>query len=391
MPFDGTEYLRASTALSAPAIIRHGRWRTHDMLTYDTAAPTQDAAGNQLGRRYDRPYRAHDGKWYDSTGAFLLGELVRLDPTMHLPLASVSWGRDVDLRQDVTIADEATSYTTLAYGSPGGLGMSNAVTGGKAWIGKDTTQITGVSVDIGLVTRPLRPWAIELKYTVLELESSLRLGRPVDQQKFDGLKLKNQMDIDAQVYVGDSDMGDTGLVNSPVYVPGITGVGSITNVPAGAGGVKWSQKTPAEILADVNFALNRVWSASAWSVVPSRILLPTLQYGQIATELVSSAGTTSVLRYLEENNLLARSGQGRLEILPSKWCNGAGAGGVIGTPGIDRMVVYTKDPNYVRYPMTLLARTPIQYDAIWQKTTYYSKLGTLEIVYPETIAYFDGI
>jgi hypothetical protein len=361
------------------------------MMTYDRAGFTTDTNGNQLGRRYDRAFRSHDGKWYDSTGAFLLGELVRMDPTMHLPLSSVSWGRDVDLRQDVTIADEATSYTVLSYGSPGGLGMSNAITGGKAWIGKDTTQISSVSVDIGMITRPLRPWALELKYTILELESSLKLGRPVDQQKYNGLKLKHQMDIDAQVYVGDSDMGDTGLVNSPVATPGVTGVGIITNFPAGTNGVKWSQKSPAEILADFNFALNQVWAASGWAVVPSRAILPTIQYGQIATQLVSDAGTTSVLRYVEENNLLARSGQGRLEILPAKWCNGAGAGGVIGTPGIDRMVVYTKDPNYVRFPMTLLSRTPIQYDAIWQKTSYFGKLGVIEIPYPETIGYFDGL
>jgi hypothetical protein len=41
--------------------------------------------------------------------------------------------------------------------------------------------------------------------------------------------------------------------------------------------------------------------------------------------------------------------------------------------------------------MTLLSRTPIQYDAIWQKTSYFGKLGVIEIPYPETIGYFDGL
>ena len=357
----------------------HGDPRTHDSM------------GNAYGKRLEMPYRSHDGKWYDSTGAFLHGELIRLDPTMHLPLASVTWGRDIDLRQDVTIADEGTSYTQLTYGMPAGMGGSTAINGGKAWIGKETNQITGVSVDIGLVVKPLRPWAMELKYTILELESSIRLGRPIDQQKYDGIKLKHQLDIDAQVYAGDADLGAKGLVNMPVQSAGVQGVGVITNLPAGAGGVKWAQKTPAEILADFNFALNAVWQNAAWAVVPSRVLLPTQQYGLIATQLVSTAGTTSVLRYIEENNLLARSGQGQLEILPCKWCNGAGAGGTLGTPGTDRMVVYTKDPNYVRFPMTLLQRTPIQYDAIWQKTSYFGRLGELEVPYGETLGYFDGL
>jgi hypothetical protein len=405
MPFDG---LLTSTALpmrhavpdaviAAPAIIHHGRWRTaDDAMNLLDRRRTHDAMGNALGRHYERPYRSHDGKWYDSSGAFYNGELVRLDQDLHLPLASISWGRDIDLRQDVTIADEASSWTLSTFASPGGLGMSNSITGGKAWIGKNTTEIAGVSVDIAMLTKPLRPWAIELKYTVLELESALKMGRPIDQQKYQGMKLKHQMDIDAMVYVGDSDTGDKGLVNLPVSGPGIPGVGVITNLPTGTGGgTGWmGGKTPADILADFNFALNTVWQNSAWAVVPSRVLLPTAQYGFIATELVSAAGTTSILRYVEENNLLARSGAGRLEIFPCKWCNGAGAGGVIGTPGPgtnDRMVVYTKNKEYVRYPMTLLGRTPIQYDAIWQKASYFGRLGVLEVVYPSVLGYFDKL
>ena len=61
------------------------------------------------------------------------------------------------------------------------------------------------------------------------------------------------------------------------------------------------------------------------------------------------------------------------------------------TGTVDRMVVYTKDMNYVRFPMTLLNRTPIQYDAIWQKTSYFGKLGEIEVPYGETIGYFDGL
>jgi hypothetical protein len=65
---------------------------------------------------------------------------------------------------------------------------------------------------------------------------------------------------------------------------------------------------------------------------------------------------------------------------------------IIGTAGtVDRMVVYTKDKKRVRYPMTLLQRTPVQYDSIFHKTTYFCRLGVTEVVYPETIGYFDGI
>jgi hypothetical protein len=286
----------------------------------------------------------------------------------------------------VTIADEVSSFTLSTFGASGSLGSGNSVGNGKAWIGKSTDQITGVSADIAKIPHQLRPWAMELKYTILELESAAKLGRPIDQQKYEGLQLKHQMDIDEQVYIGDTGTGDTGLLNNSL-------VTNVQNLPAGVSTfTTWVKKTPDEILADVNLMLTSVWQTSAWAIMPDRLLLPPAQFGYISTQKVSSAGNVSILKYIMENNLLTTSGKGALTILPLKWCIGAGVGGTIGTLGtVDRAVVYTKDKKRVRYPMTILNRTPIQYDSIYHKTTYFCRLGAVEVVYPECIGYFDGL
>ena len=51
----------------------------------------------------------------------------------------------------------------------------------------------------------------------------------------------------------------------------------------------------------------------------------------------------------------------------------------------------TKEKDRVRYPMTLLQRTPVQYMSIYHQTTYFCRLGVVEVVYPETMGYRDGI
>ena len=90
-------------------------------------------------------------------------------------------------------------------------------------------------------------------------------------------------------------------------------------------------------------------------------------------------------------NLLAKEGRGKLEIVPMKWCLGAGAGGTLGVAGtVDRMVVYLKDKERIRLPMCTMQGTPIQYDGIWLKRTYFSRIGAIEPVYPTLIGYFDG-
>ena len=361
---------------------------THDALTFDAQGSQPiDSRGNMRGMSLDHAYRTHDGtRTVDSTGAFLVGELERLDQTLHMPLAAVSWSRDIDLREDVTIADEVSSFTLSTFAASGSLGAGNGIRNGKSWIGKSSNQIVGVGIDIGKTAVQLRLWGMEIKFSIPELESAAKLGRPIDDQKYEGLKLKHQMDIDEQVYVGDASTGDTGLVNHTL-------VTNVSNVPNGAAASPlWSSKTPGEILADVNALITSVWAASAWAVMPNKLLLPPPLYGYISTQLISSAGTTSILKYLLENNILTSSGQGKLEIQPAKWLIGAGSGGTLGTTGtVDRMALYVQDKQRVRFPMTLLQRTPVQYQSIYHLSTYYCRLGAVELVYPETIGYRDGL
>lgn len=367
-----------------PAVMdRSATW--NDQQTAIPVHPGRPLSYGAPGYGPGRGVRTHDGRTVDSTGSFLVGELERLDLTLHEPLADVSWGRDIDLREDVTIADEVSSFTLTTYAAAGSLGTGQVVGKGKAWIGKATDQIGGIGVDISKVPNALTPWGMELKYTILELESAAKVGRPIDVTKYDGMQLKYQMDIDEQVYIGDTSLNVTGLVNNTLVTP--------ANVVQGAGGsTLWTSKTPDEILTDVNTALTTVWAASAYAVVPGKMLLPPAQFGYISTQKVSLAGNVSIMKYILENNLLTSTGRGKLEIQPVKWLIGSGAGGTIGTAdGHDRMVIYTKDKKRVRFPMTLLQRTPVQYDGIYHKTTYFCRLGVVEVVYPETIGYFDGI
>ena len=345
-----------------------------------------DTYGNSRGRSFDHAYRTQDGRTVDSSGAFLVGELERADQTLHMPLTSVTYGRDIDMRKDVTIADELTSFTLSSFASAGSLGAGNGIRNGKAWVGKSTDQIGGVGVDINKQSFPLTPWALEVKFSVLELESAARVGRPIDEQKLAGLKLKHQMDTDEQVYVGDASLNQTGLINNTL-------VTNVANLPNGAGGsTTWVSKTPDEILADINAIITSTWAASGWAVMPNKILIPPAQYGYISSQKVSTAGNVSILKFLLENNVLKQSGQGELQIMPVKWAIGAGVGGTIGQTGtVDRMMCYTQAMDYVRFPMTLLQRTPVQYQSLYHMTTYFCRLGQVEVVYPETIAYRDGL
>lgn len=316
----------------------------------------------------------------DSTGAFYVGELERLDQTLHQPLVAVTWGRDIDLREDVSMADETSSFTNSSFAAAGSLTST-----GKNFVGKNSNAIPGVGVDIGKTASPLYLWAMELGYSIPELLSAQQVGRPIDEQKYAGMQLKWQMDIDEMVYIGDTALGKYGLVNN---------TGSVTTgfVDAGtAGTTQWNTKTPAEILEDINALITAAWAAAGYQICPTKLLVPPTQFGYITTQTVSSAGNISILKYLVENSIANQINGKPLDIQPLKWLVGRGEAAGSPSTATDRMVCYTQDKIRVRFPLVPLQRTPLEYRSIYHLTTYFGKLGVLEIVYPETLRYADGI
>ena len=191
-----------------------------------------------------------------------------------------------------------------------------------------------MSINGEKVLTPLRLAAREVTYTSIELERSQKYGQPLDEAKLVALNLMYQMNIDQMVYVGSTDVSQTGLFNNS----GVT----VTNAPNGASASPlWSSKTPAEILADVNAILTNSWIASGYALAPTSLRLPPAQFAQLASTIVSSAGNQSVLSYLSQNAISNNINGSPLDIAPSKWLVGAGAGGT------NRIVAYTNDESRV--------------------------------------------
>jgi hypothetical protein len=312
-------------------------------------------------------------KTFDSTLAYYVNQLDNLDKKLYEPLYATTWGRDIKLRTGISMANESTSFIRSTLGSVG----SQSATG-KPWLAPNSTTLPGVSVNGERIVLPLRLLGQEVSYSSVELERSQLLGQPIDQQKFDGLNILYQMSTDEMVYVGDTSVGATGLLNSDLVVSG-----SVANGAAGTS--TWATKTPDEILADVNTLVEAAWAASGYSVCPDKLLLPPVQYAYIASQKISNAGNVSILTFLEDNSISLRVNGRKLDIQPVKWLTGRGASGK------NRMVTYTNDENRVRFPMVPIRRETPYYLGIKFNAPYIWAFGETEFVYPETVRYADGI
>lgn len=312
-------------------------------------------------------------KTFDSTLAYFVNQLDNLDRKLYEPLYNVTWGRDINLRTGITMANESTSFIRSNIG---GIGTQNAQ--GKPWISPNTTTLPGVSVNGERVVLPLRLLGQEISYTSVELERSQLIGQPIDTQKFDAMNIMYQMNTDEMVYIGDTDVGAKGLLNSNLVTSGAVANGA-------AGTPAWATKTPDEILKDVNDMVTAAWQASGFAVCPDKVLLPPAQFAYISSQKVSNAGNVSILQFLEDNSIALRVNGRKLEIQPVKWLTGRGASGA------DRMVAYTNQEDKVRFPMVPVRRETPYYLGIKFNAPYIWAFGEVEFLYPETVIYRDGI
>jgi hypothetical protein len=316
-------------------------------------------------------------KTQDSTLAFYINQLDAFDPTLHQPLTNVTWSRDIDLRTDVSMANESASFTRQAFASTGTLSTGSNTAGasqggGKPWLNPNSNTMPAVAVDSERVVQPIRLLGQEITYTSVDLERAQLTGAPIDTQKLQALNAMYQMFIDEQVYVGDAAVGAKGLINN-------------ANVTvASPYSAAWSGAAPDTILSDVNASLNTAWAASGYSVCPDSLLLPPSVYAILTGSKVSSAGNMSILEYLKANSLATSVNGAPLRIAALKWATNAGVASAT------RSIYYSKAPDKVRFPLVPIRRETAYYQSIRYTAPYIWGMGEVEVIYPETVLYRDA-
>jgi hypothetical protein len=313
-------------------------------------------------------------------GAFVVGQLQKIDQTLHLPTSSVTYGRDLPLRTDVGIGHTASSWTNTTYGSPGGIGGKS-----KHWAGLKTTNAGSTEIATAMTIQQLYPWAEIVEYSLWELESAKLLGTPIDTQKILALKEIYNLEVDNQAFIGDTDVTNngaavTGLANSAV-------VTNSTNAVTGG----WSSATPTQILADIRELEQSVWAATAWAYAPTRLLVDPVSFSYLQQAYtITTGGTTvspggSIREFISRNSMCMAVNGKELEIFPNKWL---AAGYATSTK---RMIAYTPDYDKVRFPLVPLQRTAPWYLGTSTQIEFYGKVGQVEIVYPTSIGYRSNL
>ena len=310
-------------------------------------------------------------------GAFLISELEKRDPLIRKPLTSFTYPRDIVIESGGGWVDYVSAMA-VSYGITGGAVDSPVTAGGANGI--PTVQ---ASVDKGVYKAHV--FAAALRVMFQDMQRANYIGRSLDNLLQDGVRMAYDKHNDANVYVGLTAYSTTGLVNNPDAVET-----TVPNNGASSGAsTKWADKTPQQILDDINTALSTAWAANEYdeSALPNHILIPYEQYNYILTTKVTELATETIYDFVMRNNVASKNG-GDLFIGATRWCKGAGSS------SSDRMVVYNNDRRFVKMdelvPLNRIMSQPNVANVCYD-TAYMANISEVQIFYPTSITYWDGI
>jgi len=335
-----------------------GKAATHSAQGGNGAVFNMDAAGIASGQ------------------AFLTSELEKRDMMVRTPLTSFTYGRDVPVRVGGGWA-EFVSSMQVGYGIAGGSGDGLMHSGGA-------NGIPMIQADFSKGLFKTHMIAAGTRVMWVDMQRGNMTGRNMDSLLRDGLRMTYDKHMDENTYTGFSRYDTTGLINNP----DVTVMDAASN-GATSPSTKWKDKTPDQILKDVNDVILATWERAEYDrdAVPNHIIMPYEQYNYIATKKVTELAEKTILTFLLENNVAKHNGAD-LFIGATGWCKGAG------DAGEDRLAAYCNKERYLAMdelvPLTRAMTGPNTAEFCYD-TAYAGNLSEVQVFYEQTITYMDGI
>lgn len=221
----------------------------------------------------------------------------------------------------------------------------------------------------------IKSMANSFGFNIQEIREAKALGVPLQQRKANSAKRAMLMLENKIAFFGDADAGLLGLFNHPNI--------SRTAVPLNAGSTStlWANKTPDEILKDMNAAGDFVIESTNGVELADTLVLPLKQYNYVKSTARSSNSDKTILQYFNENNGYIKQ---------VEWLNelkGAGTGGTL-----DAMIAYRKDPDVMELSIPQdFEQLPEEERGLEYITPCHQRIGGVLVYYPMAINFCEGI
>jgi len=186
--------------------------------------------------------------------------------------------------------------------------------------------------------------------------------------------------LDRICLYGEEDYSWDGLINNSTI--------DKSNAPAGASGhEEWNQKTPDEVIKDVNGILTGVYSNTLQVEMADTLLMPIETYTDIVSRRLTDSNGMTVYEFIMKANAYTAHTKQELNIMTVRGLENAAAGNA------GRIIAYRKHAEVLKFHLPM----PLKFLPIWQSAPLVFKVpgifrtGGLEIRLPKAMRYLDMV
>lgn len=226
-------------------------------------------------------------------------------------------------------------------------------------------------------TIPVRSVGISYGYNLDEIQASQLTGAALDQRRATASRRSVEQVTNNVAFYGDTESGLPGLFSNP-------------NIPTGAvvdpgGGTEFVNKTPDQILFDINDLFADIFETTLMVESGNTLLLPPGQWSYIMATPRASNSDTTIAQFIAQNSPFLNSIS---DIIALNECDST----INPLLGTDAMVAYDRNPDKLQLEIPVeLEYLPVQQKNLEFVVPGRSRLAGLNIYYPLSLAIATGI
>ena len=308
-----------------------------------------------------------DARLTDSDGLYFQRQLEVIEQTTYDVLYP-----DLEARECFpTLTLGGAGATSLTYRSYDRIGKAQVINARATDLPKSDISGREYSINVKSV-------GCAYDYDIDEVASAQMSGMPLEARKAMAARRGYEEFINDAVWYGDTTGGFVGLFAQPniAHNPVVAGASTKTT---------WVDKTPDEILHDLNNACGAMYAATKKIHKPTEIWLPVAEWNYINSTPRSSLSDTTILSYFVNNNSF-----GIKIIKPLNAIEGQGNG------GSECFIVLTKTTPEGTQTIRIREPLPLQFQPVQLHGLVYEipgrgRFAGLEVTYPRAIDIWYGI
>ncbi len=237
-------------------------------------------------------------------------------------------------------------------------------------------DIPRVDVNVQEFTSPVKAIAAGFGFDLDDIAAAQMAGVPLDARKATAATRAFTRLVNKIAWNGNAATGLPGFLSNTNVTTG--------TVPAGVGGTVWTDKTPLEIVNDLNIVSTAPINASRGELQPDTILLPVAAHALAATTPMSADSNMTILKFFLESNPWITNVQTLVELSASA--------NSVASLTTDALVAYKRNPEFLTLEIPKMFRfQPVQERNLEFITNGHGKTGGVIIYQPLSVAIYQGI